>query len=480
MPNSNTTSTLTLRERLRETFVTYAKFGYIAFGGPNAHVAILYDEMVVKRKWVSDQQFAELVAISQALPGPASAKVAYSLALIRSGVICALFAFFLWSIPGAVIMTVVGVLIGSVKGELPLWATRVEQGLSSAAIGLVVLAAYRMSTVLATDKLTRILSLLACGVTILYSSPWLLPSIMVAGGITSFIFDAYLIPSFNKWLIKRKKSSDAASEIDPALEYEDSRSSVPDIIVESNSEALQRQSESLDVNDEQSLDEKDDGQVLHVYSRWFGLACLAVFIALLVAAILVRTTAHSSDANYGQLAATFYFVGSIIFGGGNVVVPLLKTYTVDAGWMTNQQFLIGLAVIQALPGPNFNFSCFLGAVAMANVGRSTIPGSIISFVAIYFPGLILKNAIIPFWQFFRERPSVKMVFRGVNSCALGFIFSAAWLLWVQTTGVGGNDGYHAIIVGTAFVASGLIGVPIPLVIVLGGAMGAIEYAVSDM
>lgn len=217
-----------------------------------------------------------------------------------------------------------------------------------------------------------------------------------------------------------------------------------------------------------------------MYSRRSGLAYFAGFVILLVAAILYRVFGSSSSPDYATLASTFYVVGSIIFGGGHVVVPLLKTYTADAGWMTDQQFLIGLAIIQSLPGPNFNFACFLGAVAMSNVNKNPIVGAIISFVAIYFPGLILKNAIIPFWQTLRERPSVKMIFRGVNSCTLGFIFSAAWLLWLQVTATGGNDSYHAVIVAAAAVLSGYIGLPVPVVIILGGIMGLLEYAVNNI
>jgi len=216
------------------------------------------------------------------------------------------------------------------------------------------------------------------------------------------------------------------------------------------------------------------------YSKKLGAVFFAVFLALLVAAILVRALVPaSSNADYGQLVATFYFVGSIIFGGGPVIIPLLKTYTVDSGWMTDQQFLVGLALIQSLPGPNFNFACFLGAVAMVNTNKSGIAGAVLCYLAIFFPGLILKNAIIPFWQFVREHAAVKRVFRGVNACALGLVFSATWLLWTQTNAMGGHSGYHAVIASVAFVASGYLNIPAPLVILLGGAMGAIEYAVAQ-
>lgn len=100
-------------------------------------------------------------------------------------------------------MTVAGILIGDVNETIPIWATRLEQGLAAAAVGLVALAAYKMSTTLATDKLTRILALISGGASALYTAPWLLPVLMIAGGLTSWTFDAYLFPLSNGWKEKR-------------------------------------------------------------------------------------------------------------------------------------------------------------------------------------------------------------------------------------------------------------------------------------
>ncbi|KAF9325016.1 hypothetical protein BGZ91_002619 [Linnemannia elongata] len=438
-----------LRERLKEIFAVYFKFGYIAFGGPNAHIAILYDEVVVKRQWISIDQFAELVAISQALPGPASAKVA---------------------IPGAIIMTVAGALIGGIKGDIPLWATRLEQGLASAAIGIVALAGYRMSTTLATDKMTRTVALLAGSVSALYTAPWLLPTVMVLGGVVSYISDVYLAPFLSNWKAKRKAKSDvmAAAQYDLEQGIVGSRSrpsnhagsnsldpgQSPTFLPSNIGNELQNGPQSVardsgvddqhgdrlsaeSIESRHPITKTSHDERAFTYSRKSGLLCFLIFLGLLVASILVRVLATTSKtADYAQLVSTFYFVGSIIFGGGNVVVPLLKSYTVDVGWMTDQQFLVGLALVQSLP--------------------------------------------VPFWQYFRDRPSVRMVFRGVNACALGFVFSASWLLWKQTTVIGGSNDFHAVIVTTAFVASGYLGVPVPLVIIFGGAMGVIEYAVSTL
>ncbi|KAG0014938.1 hypothetical protein BGZ81_000179 [Podila clonocystis] len=487
---------ISIRERLRETVHTYFKFGYTTFGGPAAHIGMLHAEVVTRRKWISNEQFTELFAICQALPGPASTELAYSLSLVRSGFLCAFLAFLLWSIPGGIVMTVVGILIANIKDGIPEWATRLEQGLSSAAIGLVALAAYRMSTTLATDKLTRILALIAGGVSALYTAPWLLPVLMISGGLVSFVYDAYWTPFLTKQRLakeKKKEEKNQAKDLEQGQAVEENMgeekvhgqstgSSQKEEITSVHGSIRQRANGDQDsVKDRETVvdvDEKpQEERPLYTYSKKLALVFLAIFLVLLVASILVRTLLPVQEkASYGQLVATFYFVGSIIFGGGPVIIPLLKNYTVDSHWMTDQQFLIGLALIQSMPGPNFNFAAFLGAVAMVNAGLNGVAGAVLCFIAIFAPGILLKNAIIPFWQFFREKPAVKMVFRGVNACALGLVFSATWLLWVQTELFGGNTGYHAVIASAAFVASGYLDVPAPLVIVLGGGMGAIEYA----
>ncbi|KAF9966803.1 hypothetical protein BGZ70_001217 [Mortierella alpina] len=484
-----------LKDRLREVFNTYFKFGYTTFGGPAAHIAILYDEIVVKREWISNEQFTELFAICQALPGPASTELAYSLTLVR--------------IPGAVVMTVVGVLIANIKEGIPVWATRLEQGLASAAIGLVALAAYRMSTTLATDKLTRILALVAGGASALYTAPWLLPVIMISGGLVSYTFDAFIAPAHLRWSEQRvkRKEKDVATKNDlekgDGVEGAESTAapvsnhthdgSISDgnlvTVVDGkassvhgslrNRSTVEAPASAKGEDDAISESKIDNERKQFSYTKKLGFFFLLIFLAFLTASILVKALVPPSTvAEYGPLAATFFFVGSIIFGGGPVIIPLLKTYTVDSGWMTNQQFLVGLALIQSLPGPNFNFACFLGAVAMINANKNGVVGAVLCFIGIFLPGLLLKNAIIPFWQFVRQHPSVKMVFRGVNACALGLVFSATWLLWVQTNELGGHSGYHGVIASTAFVAAGYLDVPAPFTIILGGAMGAIEYAVS--
>ncbi|KAF9148093.1 hypothetical protein BG015_010204 [Linnemannia schmuckeri] len=461
---------------------------------------MLNDEIIIKRGWVSQEQFAELFAISQSLPGPAAALLAYSLTLLRSGFLCAILGFILWSFPGAVICTVAGLLIGDIKSDQPVWAIRLEQGLAAAAIGLVALAAHKMSRNLATDNLTRVLAMCAASVSILYTSAWVLPVVMISGGLISFAVDTLLSPFLNQRDEKKRlRQRDADAEVVAASLKDDlkkGRTAAQEAELgddkdnhgEKDDRAKPLSSSPVQSDKEEIftiiIDEYDEhGDTLRKpfsYSRKLGLSLLVFFIGFLIASILVRTRLTPGAApGYGDLTSTFYFVGSIIFGGGPVIIPLLKTYVVDSGWMTSQQFVIGLSLVQSLPGPNFNFACYLGAVTMINIGKNGLAGAVVSYIAIFCPGLVLKSVIIPFWQLLRERPAVKRVFRGVNACALGLIFSAVWMLFEQVVPLGGSDGYHVIIAGVAFVIAGFLGFPAPVAIILGGAMGAIEYAVSD-
>ncbi|KAG0374018.1 hypothetical protein BGX24_010951 [Mortierella sp. AD032] len=488
-----------LKDRIKETISTFFKFGYTSFGGPMVHTNMLNDEIIIKRGWLSQEQFAELFAISQSLPGPAAALLAYSLTLLRSGFLCAILGFILWSFPGAVICTVVGLLVGDIKGDQPMWAIRVEQGLAAAAIGLVALAAHKMSRSLATDNLTRLLAMFAASVSILYTSAWVLPVVMVSGGLVSFIFDTYWSQFLNKRYEKKRlrqretETEAVAASLEDDLEKghavthetepsEDKEKETEKENIKSGSSApVQDLREGMPTVVIGDYDEHGDtSRKAFSYSRKLGIVFLTFFIGFLIASILIRARlTPGALPGYGDLASTFYFVGSIIFGGGPVIIPLLKTYVVDSGWMTSQQFLIGLSLVQSLPGPNFNFACYLGAVAMVNIGKNGLAGAIVSYIAIFCPGLVLKSVIIPFWQLLRERPAVKRVFRGVNACALGLIFSAVWMLFEQVVPLGGSDGYHVVIAGVAFVSAGFFGFPAPVAIILGGALGAIEYVASD-
>lgn len=151
---------------------------------------------------------------------------------------------------------------------------------------------------------------------------------------------------------------------------------------------------------------------------------LASFIAILVARALVDTPPRALD-----LFANMYLAGTIIFGGGPVVIPLLREYVVQPGWVSSRDFLLGLAIIQACPGPNFNFGVYLGALAVLGTGHPTIVGALIGFTAIFLPGITLAVGVQSLWRVLRTKPVVSSLLRGINATAVGLVFTAVYRLW---------------------------------------------------
>lgn len=464
-----------LLTRIKDTTRIFWPLAYISFGGPNAHIALLHNILVTKNHLVSEATFSDLFSICQSLPGPASTELLYSIGLVYGGFLIAIYVFLLWSLPMFCVMTGFGVAIGSVS-TIPLWATRLSQGLASAAIGLVAIAAWKMARSNAPDNLTKLLLMISASISIMYSAAWLYPVLMIAGGI--FTYSIYLFkylkekPKYDGSQLQEQQNQPGSESQEEQNHQETEESSGLEEIDDTNEGIRLRNVHSIE---EQQLNVDVEPEMFS-YSQKLGLAFFSVWLVLLIAAIVIRSTSITNHV--AQVFSTFYFVGSIIFGGGSVVIPLLKQYTVDEGWMTTNEFVIGLALIQSLPGPNFNFSAYLGALALRGTVGNSIGGAILSYIGIFLPGLLLKNAVIPFWQRLRTKAYIRAVFRGVNAMATGLVFSAIWILWTQVNIGGGSSSYHLVIASLAFVACEYFKIPAPIVVILGGCMGAIEYGVQ--
>jgi chromate transport protein ChrA len=143
--------------------------------------------------------------------------------------------------------------------------------------------------------------------------------------------------------------------------------------------------------------------------------------------MVIRGTVDSTLAY--DLFANMYLAGTIIFGGGPVVIPLLRSYVVEPGWVSPRDFLLGLAIIQAFPGPNFNFAVYLGALALASTGVPTVFGAMLGYLGIFFPGIIIAVGVQSIWNVMRTRPWVLSLLRGINATAVGLVFTAVYRLW---------------------------------------------------
>jgi len=186
-----------------------------------------------------------------------------------------------------------------------------------------------------------------------------------------------------------------------------------------------------------------------------------------------------------QLFTNMYLAGTIIFGGGPVVIPLLREYVVAEGWVSPQDFLIGLAIIQAFPGPNFNFAVFLGALTAINGGLNSAAGAALGYVGIFAPGLVLVHGTTGLWSTLRSRPWVKSGLRGINAGAVGLIYTAVYRLWqigyidegFQSGASLADDPWWVVVTATSFVGGRWYGLNPPSAIILGAILGLVRYGV---
>ncbi|OIW28316.1 hypothetical protein CONLIGDRAFT_632585 [Coniochaeta ligniaria NRRL 30616] len=200
--------------------------------------------------------------------------------------------------------------------------------------------------------------------------------------------------------------------------------------------------------------------------------------------MVARALVPSRPLLFG-LFSNMYLAGTIIFGGGPVVIPLLREYIVTEGWVSPRDFLLGLAIVQSFPGPNFNFAVYLGSLAALNAGYPAIAGAIIGYIGIFAPGLILVHGTMGIWKTLRSRPWVKAILRGINAAAVGLIYTAVYRLWEigyvdvsMSSGTSlGREPWWVVTTATSYTATAWFGLPVPVAILLGGVMGLIWYGV---
>ena len=393
-----------LARRLAEVAWAFLPLGWIAFGGPQAHIALLQERFVHRRRWLDEQRFVELLGLGQGLPGPTSTQMVVAVGTARAGPLGGLLALLLFLLPAATIMALAG--LGMTRllsdGGRPVWL----DGVQPATVALVAVAAWRLGIVVVNTRLTLGLMLLGAVVAILVRQPWAFPAVLALGGLVTA-------------LALRRQRHDPAGPPAGALPLD-----------------------NLGI------------------SPWAGALLLALFFGLLGGLVGARL-AWPGQWPELELFESFYRTGSLIFGGGQVVLPMLLTEVVDTGWVTEQQFLDGFALMLALPGPLFSFSAYLGAVA------GGVSGLLLALVGLFLPGVLVIYAVLPFWERVRRYPWVRIALVGVNAAAIGLVVGVVFLLWERAA----PNPAGAVIALLAFGAVMFFRVPAPLVIVGAGLLG---------
>jgi len=380
-------------------------------------------------------------------------------------------------------------------------------GLNASTVGIIALAAVQLAEKAIKDDITRILVIFGACAGVCYNALWFFPVLMVIGGLATFLWDGHLKPQIAKFKARRRRQStpDGFAEDtaeDNAVPLEES-SSPPNVIQRRANGSSSKQPAKAEINapSESSTHGLPEAPAKkdHIIRIWVGVPIfiaffgkysygapisteLMVLLASFIAVLLVRGLLRPLPISF-SLFANMYLAGTIIFGGGPVVIPLLRSYVVDPGWVSSRDFLLGLAIIQALPGPNFNFAVYLGALTLQRSRYPTIIGSLIAFIGIFFPGLTLAMAVQGFWRVMRIKQWVVNVLRGVNATAVGLVFTAVYRLWeigYLTPEVSSGQSlalnpWWVVVVAVTYAESAWFKVPPPLAIVIGAVLGLCWY-----
>ena len=435
-----------------------------------------------------------------------------------------------------------GLAIGVSKiGEsLPRAVYALLSGLNAATVGIIALAAVQLAQKAITDKLTRSLVFLGAAAGLLYNALWYFPLLMLAAGLIAVVHDyrwlhgpVKAVAGLPGRVLGRKKKKDgratekedgirmspsnaeqmkdnnnnnhvasspsataATAVAKPASvrtkksidnDNNDTRQRLPISNQEAAAAANAAATAEPGPNQTGTLEEEErtippDRRLAITWKS--GLALILLFLASFTVVMILRGVLPSNPLLY-KLFANMYLAGTIIFGGGPVVIPLLREYVVAEGWVSPRDFLIGLALIQGFPGPNFNFAVYLGGLTAINGGYPAIWGALLGYVGMFVPGLVTVHGTMGVWSALRGLRWVRSALRGVNAGAVGLIYTAVYRLWQigwidegfqQGTSLA-NDPWWVVVTAASYVGGCWYGVSPPVACVFGAVLGLVRYGV---
>ncbi|AIQ41202.1 chromate transporter [Paenibacillus sp. FSL R7-0312] len=343
---------------LLEVLLVSAKLGFTSFGGPIAHLGYFHNEYIRRRKWMDERSYADLVALCQFLPGPASSQVGIGIGVVRAGLLGGVVAWLGFTLPSVIALVAFAFLLQGYDIGSAGWI----HGLKIVAVAVVAHAILGMGQKLTPDRERVTIAVIGAAVTLSWQTAYSQVLTIAAAGIVGV------------WLYRKKTAEGTAD--------------------------------------------------LHVsISRTFAILCLLLFFGLLVALPLLRGTAET-----GGLAIfdSFYRSGSLVFGGGHVVLPLLEREVVPTGWVSQADFLAGYGATQAVPGPLFTFASYLGALT------GGVTGAIVATSAIFLPAFLLVVGTLPFWNSLRKSLKIQGALAGINAAVVGILLAALYdPLWTS-------------------------------------------------
>ncbi|KAM0425468.1 hypothetical protein ACHAPT_009257 [Fusarium lateritium] len=484
-------NTANLGERFWNTIRENWYLGFTSFGGPPVHFKIFNDKFVTKLSWIDQQMYQELFSVCQAFSGPGSTKMHYCINLIHDGFLPALLGFLIWSLPGALGMYGLSIGVSNIGESLPRAVYALLSGLNAATVGIIVLAAVQLSQKAVTDTMTRILVFLGAAAGLMYNALWYFPLLMFLAGMAAVAHDFRWFHGPVKRVtatFRREARHTSEDAVEMQIQQEATAARIGDGDSTTGNQSS-REDATLPVSEQDASAAGEESRVIPQERRlnisWkFGLLLIVLFLVSFVVIMVLRGTLPQKPLLY-SLFANMYLAGTIIFGGGPVVIPLLREYIVAENWVSPRDFLIGLALIQAFPGPNFNFAVYLGSLTAINGGFNSAAGAVLGYLGIFIPGLMTVHGTMGVWGAIRGWRWVKSSLRGVNAAAVGLIYTAVYRLWqIGHIDQGFQQGtslavepWWVIVTATSYVGGYWFQVSPPVAIVTGAVMGLIWYGV---
>lgn len=392
--------------RVLETLLAALKLGLTSFGGPVAHLGYFRDEYVTRRRWLDERSYADLVALCQLLPGPASSQVGIAVGMTRAGIGGGVAAWLGFTLPSAAALILFGYGVTAFEQLVTAGWLR---GLQAVAAAVVANALYGMARALAPDRRRASIAVLAAIGMLFWRTPAAQVLVIALAGAAG-------------WLLVRE-------EADP-------RHDPPRAAAATAAAAPVRRT----------------------------VICLALFLLLLIGLPVARQLTGNA---WLAVFDGFYRSGALVFGGGHVVLPLLQAEVVPPGWVTGDRFIAGYGAAQAVPGPLFTFSAYLGTVTRGAPGGWR--GGLFALAAIYLPSFLLVIGILPLWERLRADARFRAAIAGVNAAVVGLLLAALYdPVWVTAIRAPGD-------LALALAAFGTLAwwkLPPWLVVLAGAAAGA--------
>jgi chromate transporter len=343
-------------------------YTFISFGGPQAHLSLLLHYFVKKVNFISEDDLLELNALAQVLPGPASTQTLIGIAYKVGGIKLSILSFLIWILPSSAIMIFAAISF-SLLDEKDKFIEVVEF-IHPIALGIVAFGAYQLARKVLVDYTATVLALSAVVATLVLKNAYVFPIAILFGGIVS--------------------------------------------------SAIATPKEETEIR-------------VHLFSN-INPKKLSYFIGVLMfmamlGALINKTSPFSLPI---RLFENFYRNGIFVFGGGQVLIPLMFTEFVQMKqYVLQTDFISGFALQQILPGPTFSFASYLGALSMKHGGygfTGQIFGGVLGVLGINLPGLILILFIVPFWNDLKKITRIKHSLSGINAVSVGFIVASLFLL----------------------------------------------------